>query len=57
MARKPDCFAYTQEGCTALHDQDCETCHFYRNDISKAKIERDINRYSFGTTKRKESYD
>ena len=57
MENRQDCFAKTETGCSALQNQECKTCHFYRNDISKAKIEKDINKYSFGTSKRKESYD
>ena len=57
MENRQDCFANTGSGCSALKVQDCEKCHFYRNDISKTKIEKDINKYSFGTSKRKESYD
>lgn len=51
---KHDCFArkttieslewHTE--CSALIVKSCEKCKFYRNDITREKIEKDINKYS-----------
>lgn len=50
---KKDCFAYKEKqghsGCTALNKIDCKNCNFYRNDISKAEIERDVRHYASST--------
>ncbi len=32
--------------CNALIVKSCENCKFYRNDITREDIERDINKYS-----------
>lgn len=47
-----DCFARFETstgraGCTALIKVNCKKCKFYRNDIQREDIERDIkNHYS-----------
>lgn len=57
---KADCFAYSNkqaikgnkiqqvEGCRCLNELYCKSvkCNFYRNDIHRSDIERDIRCYS-----------
>ena len=39
------CFADDGENCSALNKKECKNCKFYREDISKLKIECDIQNY------------
>lgn len=43
-----DCFAYSKlnKGCTALKEKECDNCNFYRTDLNRYQIEREILRYS-----------
>ncbi len=46
-----DCFAFyeTTSGekyCSALKEKNCENCNFYRNDIKRADIEKDVKSYN-----------
>ena len=50
MDRK-DCFARYQSpngeaGCSALNEKNCLNCNFYRNDLRRDEIEKDIEKYS-----------
>ena len=41
------CFALNFEGnCTALKEKKCENCKFYRTDLNRYHIEREIENYS-----------
>ena len=41
------CFALNFEGnCTALKEKKCENCSFYRTDLNRYRIEREIEYYS-----------
>lgn len=42
---KVDCFAYQDKQCSALTEIDCRNCSFYRNDISRGKIESAVRDY------------
>lgn len=54
MEDRKDCYARLNYDCYALKEQNCKKCHFYRNDITREKIEAEIEKYSFSSTKRKE---
>lgn len=50
MNRK-DCFARYENinkkiKCRALEVKDCEKCKFYRNDLKRENIEKDIKEYA-----------
>lgn len=56
-----DCFASykTFSGrieCSALNHAECEKCKFYRNDIKREDIERDIDYYIKGKVSKKDEY-
>lgn len=42
---REDCFANTENGCSALKDKLCHGCRFYRNDLKREDIEKDIDKY------------
>lgn len=53
---KTDCFGYINnnghESCYGLSKINCVNCHFYRWDIDKSEIEKDIKRYEqYGSVK------
>ena len=54
MENRKDCYARLNNDCYALKELNCSKCRFYRNDITREKIEADISKYSYGSTKRKE---
>ncbi|MCI8620610.1 MAG: hypothetical protein HFJ50_02010 [Clostridia bacterium] len=53
---KTDCFGYINnaghESCYGLNKLECVNCHFYRNDVTKADIEKDVKQYEkYGSMK------
>ncbi len=51
MIDRKDCFARYENinkkiKCRALEVKDCEKCKFYRNDLKRENIERDIKEYA-----------
>ncbi len=51
MTDKKDCFARYESinkkiKCRALEEKDCEKCKFYRNDLKRENIEKDIKEYA-----------
>lgn len=54
MENRKDCYARLNNDCYALKELSCSKCRFYRNDITREKIEASISKYSYGSTKRKE---
>jgi len=60
MDRK-DCFARYETSnnavnCSALTYKKCNNCKFYRNDLSRADIEKDIKKYSSHRSIRNDEY-
>lgn len=58
---KKDCFACyeTSNGildCSALDIMNCEKCKFYRNDLNRKDIEKDIKKYSSFRSVNKNEY-
>ena len=52
---KTDCFGYINnnghESCYGLNKINCANCHFYRSNMTKEEIEKDIRRYEkYGNT-------
>lgn len=45
---REDCFANAGNKCSALSEKNCKNCKFYRNDLKRADIERDIRCYQKG---------
>lgn len=51
MKDRKDCFARYESinkkiKCRALEVKDCENCKFYRNDLKRENIEKDIKEYA-----------
>lgn len=61
MIDRYDCFARYETSndkvnCSALINKNCSDCKFYRNDLSRADIEREIKKYSSHRSIRNDEY-
>ena len=49
MSSREDCFANNGKYCVALNEKRCYNCKFYRNDLNRENIEKDINVYGLNS--------